>query len=69
MELYSKTYAFLFLFSFFFSDSLVDLVKSLIIMQGYFPGVVSYKDPTVNMIGDSWDRNSSGSKWNPFANC
>lgn len=50
------------IFGVFLPDSLVDLVKSLIIMQGNFPGVVCYKDPTVNMKRDSCDRHSSGSK-------
>lgn len=64
MEFYFETCAFIFFgcFFFFLSDSLVDLVKSLIIMQGYFHEVVRKKDPTVNMKGGSCDRHSSGPK-------
>lgn len=58
MEFYSKTCA-LIILEVFLPDSLVDLFKSLIIMQGNFPGVVGNKDPTVNMTGDSCDMYSS----------
>lgn len=45
--------------------SLADSAKSLTIKQGYFPGVLSYKDSTIS----SCYSHSSVSKWNPFARC
>lgn len=54
---------------FFLPDSLADSAKSLIIIQRYFPRVLSYKDSTSSMTWSSCDSLSSGFKLNPFANC
>lgn len=39
-------------------DSLVEPTYSLIIMQGYFPGVLTYKDSTISKIPNPCDSNS-----------